>query len=305
MPWTRPLALAAAACLLTSCSGRKDAAEGGAPPAAAVRTADPRPARSPTPSAALPPYQRHADLATAVLALLEPTTRVIGFGELHARRDRPGVPSPLPRFTAEILPALAARSGHLVLETWTVDDGCGPVAAAASASVLKAVRRPERTQDELGELVAAASARRLPTSAMRVTCDDYRALSAGGDDALLYMMELTTRELTRLAETALRAPRPGLTLIYGGAIHNDLYPTSGLEDWSYAAAVDRAAEHAYLEIDLITPELAEADPATARQPWAPLLAGRADLVSFRRGERSYVIVLPRTPPSATPPGAPP
>jgi hypothetical protein len=252
----------------------------------------------------LPPHREHDTLAEAIAELVPPRTRLLGLGELHARVDRPNAPSTLVRFTEELLPALPARTSDLILETWAVDGRCGKIAAAATASLQAATRRPESTQSELGILAGRSRGRGLRSHSMRVTCDDYKAMAAGGDDAIVHMLDLTTSELTRLAVTYLRraaanAPvasviaEPPLIVIYGGALHNDRFPTAGLASWSYAPSVEADSERTYVEVDLITPELAEDDPALASEPWAPLLGVSSHVVTYQRGERSYVVVLPR------------
>jgi hypothetical protein len=259
----------------------------------------------------LPPHREHDTLAAAVASLITPKTRLLGLGELHARVDRPDAPSTLVRFTEELLPALPSRTSDLILETWTVDDRCGKGAAATTASLQAATRRPEATRSELGILFVRSRGRGLRSHPMRVTCDDYKAMAAGGDDAIVHMLDLTTSELTRLAVTYLRraaatAPaasliaEPPLIVVYGGALHNDRFPAAGLASWSYAPAVEADSERTYLEVDLITPELAEDDAALLAQPWAPLLGASSRVVTYERGERSYVVILP----SATEPPPP-
>jgi len=60
--------------------------------------------------------------------------------------------------------------------------------------------------------------------------------------------------------------------------------------------IDLATDGKYVEIDLIVPEFAEADQVTREQPWFPLvLAAKQALLVYERGERSFVVILPRTP----------
>lgn len=292
-----PLTVLAAVALASACRREEAAAaaklaEGSARPAAKAR-------------ARLPAHTEHATLAEAVLAVLTPRTRIVGLGELHSRVDRPHAPSTLVRFTEEILPALPARTSDLILETWTVDGRCGKEAAKTTAQLQAATKRPEATQSELGILFDRSRGRGLRAHGMRVTCDDYRAMAGGGDDAIVHMLDLTTAELTRLSVAYLRraaaqesAPasviaEPSLVVVYGGALHNDRFPAAGLSSWSYAPAVEADSERTYVEIDLITPELADGDPQLAVQPWAPLLGASSRVLTYQRGERSFVIVLPR------------
>ena len=302
-----PAARWCAALLLLSCcreSGRaKPLAQAAAhtdQPAAAAAAGAP-PTEEPVADGALLPV--YDDLGAALTALAPPGTRVLGLGELHARTDRPAATSALARFTAEGLPALAPRMAHLVLETWAVTGDCGEVAARATAAVAAQVRRPRTTQRELGALVARSQALRVAAHAMTVRCEDYQVMAKGDDAAIAHLLDLTTSELGRLGAALVArttAQRP-LVVIYGGAMHNDREPQPGLEPWSYAAAVEAASEHTFVEVDLVVPELGLADPTTMRQPWAHLLGKSPKVVAVRRGERAYTLLLPAS--SATPPHA--
>lgn len=252
---------------------------------------------------ALPAHRVYPALAAAIAATVPPDTRVVGFGELHARSDRAQVTSALARFTAA-LPAFADRVSDLVVETWIVDPKCGKQAAVATAKVEREVRRPAATKSEIALLADAARAAKIQPHAMTLACKDYEALAPKqGDADPVAMLTLTTKELQRIAISAVRhrdrdpAHRPWIAL-YGGALHNDRFPGAGVAEWSYAESVDLATDGHYLEIDLIVPELAEADAVSREQPWFPLVvAAAADRVLvWQRGERSFVMILPRTPP---------
>ena len=246
----------------------------------------------------------YADLASAIIATVPAGTRAVGFGELHARVDRASVPSALVAFTAA-LPALAPRVSDLVVETWVVDPGCGAAAQHTTAALETAVKRPPATKTEVAVLGDAARAGGIQPRAMALTCADYDALAPGsGDPDPVAMLTITTRELARVARAALSQPttlagspaRPWVAL-YGGALHNDRFPAAGVEEWSYAAQLDAATAGHFVEIDLVVPAFAAADPASQTQPWFALV-GASDLppdriLVWRRGERSYVMLLPQ------------
>jgi hypothetical protein len=246
----------------------------------------------------------YADLATALHAIVPAGARVIGFGELHARTDRAQVKSALARFTSDALPAIGDQLSDLIVETWVVDPKCGKAAEEATAKVSISTRRPLETHSEIAELAQAARARGIQPLAMTVTCDDYARIAPQGKDVdFEAMLTLTTRELTRLAIDALAhrdaepTHRPWIAL-YGGALHNDRFPAKGVEDWSYAAKVDAAAHGHFVEVDLIVPELAEDDPVSQKEPWFPLVrSADARVHAWKRGDRSFVLVLPRTAPA--------
>lgn len=114
------------------------------------------------------------------------------------------------------------------------------------------------------------------------------------------MLTLTTRELSRITASAVAhrdrdpAHRP-LIVVYGGALHNDRFPEPSVAEWSYAPAIDAVTHDHFVEIDLIIPALAAADPASQRQPWFPLTQTTdttAPIAVWQRGDRSFVVVLP-------------
>jgi hypothetical protein len=243
----------------------------------------------------------YRDLPAALAAILPSDARVIGFGELHARTDREQVRSALDHFTHEALPGLADRTSDLVIETWVQDQRCGSAAAEASTHIETTMKRPVETKSEIAELANAARAKNIQPHAMTITCDDYAVVAPPGKEVdAVAMLALTTRELARLAVGSVKLrdkqsePRPWV-LLYGGALHNDRFPEPGTEEWSYAAAVDKETGNKFVEVDLIVPELATGDAASMRQPWYPLVEHADTAVHvWRRGERSFVVVLPRT-----------
>ena len=286
---------------LAVCACNKDAP---APSRAPVDPAERSPQRITEGSAAAAP-PAYPDLAAALIATIPGDARVIGFGELHARLDRPAAASTLAAFT-RALPALADRLSDLVIETWLVDPGCGQPAVQATSRIEAAVERPAATRSEIGALIGAARAARVEPHAMKLGCADYKAVApAGGEVNTEAMLSLTTRELRRIVTSAVthrdREPghRPWIA-VYGGALHNDRFPDAGIADWSYAADADRATGGHFVEIDLVVPELAADRPSARREPWFPLAGAPRDparpVVVWTRGERSFVVLLPPSPP---------
>jgi hypothetical protein len=271
------------------------------PPSTAPKKPNPlQPAPLPGPDAPiLPSHRVYPGLAEALLETVPADARVIGVGELHARVDRQPAQTSLGAFTAA-LPRFADRVSDLVIETWIVDPKCGKTATEATKRVETTVKRPEATKSEIAILADTARAAKIQPHAMTLSCKDYETVApkSGNVDAEA-MLTLTTRELTRIATSAVlyrdKQPehRPWIVL-YGGALHNDRIPDPTLAEWSYAAAVDKATNNHFVEIDIIVPELAEADEASQKQPWFPLVADAKQVTVWERGERSYVIILPRS-----------
>jgi hypothetical protein len=243
----------------------------------------------------------YPDLAAALTAIVPADARVIGFGEMHSRTDRAQVKSALARFTGDGLPSIADKLSDLIVETWIVDPKCGQAAKTATAKVEITVRRPQETKSEIAQLAEAARAAKVQPHAMKLSCADYEKVAPAGKDVLPdVMLGLITKELGRISEEAFhhrnKDPnhRPWIAL-YGGSLHNDRFPKEGVEDWSYAPKVDVMTAGKFVEIDLIVPELAENDAGSQSAPWLPLAKSTDDKVKvWKRGERSYVVVFPRT-----------
>jgi hypothetical protein len=294
---------------LAVCACSKDAAapklasQGGAAAAGTASNAPVAGTASNAPVAAVPAHQAYKNLGAALDAIIPTDARVVGFGELHARTDRARVASSLASFT-RALPVIADKLSDLVLETWMVDPSCGTPAVQATAKVETTMKRPEETKSEIAELAAAARAAKIQPHAMTLTCADYAAMTPADHEVdPVAMLTLTTRELTRIATSAVvhrdKEPshRPWIA-VYGGALHNDRFPEAAVAEWSYAAEVDRVTGGHFIEIDVIVPELAEADPLMQRQPWLPLARAARDpaapVLVWKRGERSFVVILPPT-----------
>jgi hypothetical protein len=250
-------------------------------------------------AAPLPDHQTYKDLGAALVAIIPADARVVGFGELHARTDRAKVRSSLAAFTAA-LPQFADKLSDLVIETWLVDPKCGKPAAQATQKIETTVKRPEETKSEIALLADAARAAKIQPHAMTLTCTDYVAIAPANHDVdPVAVLTLTTRELKRIATSAVihrdKEPnhRPWIG-VYGGALHNDRFPDTSVAEWSYAAEVDRVSHDHFVEVDIIVPELAEADPTQQKQPWYPLVATAHEVTVWKRGERSFVVLLPRS-----------
>ncbi len=253
--------------------------------------------------AAVYPPNTYADLASALAAIIPADARVIGFGELHARVDRAQVRSALSHFT-DALPSFGDKVSDLIVETFVVDPNCGKTAQKATKQMETEVKRPVETKSEITLLADAARGKKIQPHAMTLTCADYKTLVPKNEVDPLAMLTITTRELRRIAASAVafrdKDPehRPWIA-VYGGALHNDRFPDAAVKDWSYAAAIDELTKDHFVEIDLIVPELAAADAKSQKQPWFSLVESAGDrLQVFERNQRSFVVILAKSPPPA-------
>lgn len=257
-------------------------------------------ARAPLPDRPLG-AARYPSVTDAVAVALTDQPAVVAFGEYHQTEATKGIPSALRRFTEQILPVFAGRFSHLVVETWMTTGRCGDVERAVTRDVQKTTERPAATENEIETALRAAKSRGVTPRILSVTCADYEAMRPSGGsvdyDRALRVTEhaLEVAALTAWADSRARAT-PLTVAIYGGALHNDVYPQAELRPYTFASKLMAATLGHYVEIDLMVPEYARANPGLRAERWwsTYLRTRRADgtTVMIRRGPRSFVIVFP-------------
>lgn len=280
--------------LLVGCGGDKKASDAAAAKRPAAVTFDALPVAIPT-----PPYSVHGDLGAAFTHIMRDRPRVLGVGELHVRTDKGPTQSALSRFSAEAMPALGPQVSDLVIETWIVDPAC-KIGGAATQRVETAMKRPESTKHEIGGLIGIIKQNGIKAHVMRLTCDDLAAVAPPEGVDAEKLLGVVTRELGRVSRSAVRyrderaEPRP-LIVVYGGALHNDLYPYKSTAQWSYAPALDEATGGRFVEVDLYLPELVEGQALYEAEAWYPLLAKAPPdkILLIERAPHSWLAILPR------------
>jgi hypothetical protein len=267
-------------------------------------------ARAPPP----PRVPPHAVACPSASAALEPFLRdaagVVAFGEIHQDRRGPQTRSSLARFTDDVLPALAARASHLIVETWATTGACGAVEARVTDDVARTTERPAATETEIVRVLRRAKELGVAPHVLSVSCDEYASLVGGPatrvDGAAApvdydRLLTLTRRHLARAIEQALALPRaPGrpLVLVYGGALHNDLYPEPALAAYAFGPSIYALTRGDYREVDLVVPELAARLPAMRAEPWYAAWRRRAPsdptaTWAIARSPASVIVVFPR------------
>lgn len=235
------------------------------------------------------------DTASAIAMILaeNPTPRVYAIGEYHQSRSAIAQTSPLARFTREIISLLEPHAHHLVVEAW-LDQGCASSKQLAH-DVAAATGRPAATAMEMLRLVDHGKRLGMVMHPLPMTCIEHDAVldPHGGVDFLLLLELITDKLYETTLELVTRDPEHAV-IVYGGALHNDLYPRWPLDTLSYAKPLARVLGGHVLEIDLVVPEIV-ADMSLVRdEPWFPLL-GRASpsrVIVWERGPSSYVVILP-------------
>jgi hypothetical protein len=236
--------------------------------------------------------------AGAMHAFLDHATGVVAFGELHQTEKTAGVRSSIARFTDEILPVVAPRAAHLIVETWISTGRCGETEKKVTADVARTTERPAETENEIVRLLRRAKELGVAPHVLDVDCHAYQTLmGAGGAVDYDRLLTLTGQHLGRAIEQALALPRPAerpLVLVYGGALHNDLAPNPALASYSFGPAIDVLTQGNYREVDLYVPELVDTMPALRAErwyaAWRPVRA-QSGVTLVRRRPRSAVLLF--------------
>lgn len=239
-------------------------------------------------------YRQFGDTSSAVAAVLAEAgpAKVYAVGEYHPVRAHPQGTTPLARFTSEIIDQMMPRARHLVVEAWT-DTGCIGAADRAQAQVAQAIGRPPAQATDIEALVMKSAKHRLATHGLAMTCIERGSLlDAMGRVDFLRLLELVTEKLQLTAKALVSDERA--VIVYGGALHNDLYPRWPLGPLSYAEPLQRDLRGGVVEIDLIVPEVVAPLPMIRGERWFPLLGRAAPgrVLVWERGPGSYVMILP-------------
>jgi hypothetical protein len=242
------------------------------------------------------PHREYRTARDAVAAILadETSVKVYAIGEYHPTRAAVARQSPLARFTGEIVQLLEPRAQHLIVEAW-LDDTCrSRDAEAIQMQVLRVTNRTPTQASDLQALIATSQGMQMHTQGLPMTCIEHSSVLDGrGRVDFLRLLLLVTEKLGDAARALISQGRD--VIVYGGALHNDLYPQWPLEELSYAKLLDDdLGGGAVLEIDLVVPEIVAPMAMVRREPWFPLLGRAAPdrVVVWARGPGSYVVILP-------------
>jgi hypothetical protein len=265
-----------------------------------------------------PTIEHFATAAEALRQVLAIPARVIAFGEYHQTTETTEIRSSLARFTDELLPQVAKLATDLVVETWVADGRCGKQEDKVVEEVQTTTERPPATENEIVTLLKRTQAAGVAPHILMMSCKDYASVtSKDGDTDFVKMLTLTRQRLQSEVSRWLGAPEPvaskgaRMVAVYGGALHNDLYPAPSHRFFAFGRALFAKTKGQYLEVDLFVPEYILTDKGMVAEPWFASFKDSVkagDALLIRRSERSHIIVFPLTarpaPPSGSPPLAP-
>jgi len=295
--------------LLAACGGRAAAPEPAHAPAvaAAQPAAGLAPASASAAPVSSPPAFRDcgsgckafADAETAFDHVLLENPRILAIGEAHAQNTGPKLASSTRRFMDGLLPRLSPRAADLVIELWVANGSCGKVEQKVQKQQ-EAVTAPQAAtnQNEFMELGHRAKALGIMPHALVPSCEQYQKIAGAGaadiEEMLRMIKTVTARDVTDLLTK--RGPER-LVVAYGGAMHNDLMPRPGREDFSFGPELARASSERYVELDLVVPEQIKDTETWRALPWySQYSAEKADTGAYLLSwaPHAYALVFPKT-----------
>jgi hypothetical protein len=235
--------------------------------------------------------------------VLQSNPRVLAIGEAHAQDSTPGIPSSTRRFAEQLLPKLAGRSKHIVIELLLANCKQQTVAQVKQQQAPVTEHQAKTNQSEFVTLGKVAERLGIEPQGLMPDCPEYEAVVNAGEDGVARLLSLVAAQTAKEVEALLAPPDApsDLILTYGGALHNDLNPRPGQEAWSFGPRLAAATQNRYLELDLIVPEFVKDTEAWRNLPWYAAfdrehLSNEALL--FRPAPNSFVLIFPKTEPGA-------
>lgn len=242
----------------------------------------------------------------AILAKEKPL--VLAIGEAHAQKGAT-VDSSTKRFTDELLTVVQGKTSDLVVEAMMPPQGCKPQVEQVREKQ-KAATAPQAQTNQSEYVTLGTEARKhgIVPDLLRPSCADLDAIEKAGDDAigasLSTIARLTVGQVDKLLARNEKLQQDKMVIAYGGALHNDLAPGKGREDWSYAARLVERTKGRYVEVDLFVPDFIRDDETWRKFEWRAHYdpAAHPDrAVVFHPRDHGYVVILPHKAGSAAPP----
>jgi hypothetical protein len=248
--------------------------------------------------------RRFATAAQAFRYLLRAEPLAVGIGEAHAPPGVDQIRGSARRFGEELLPLLAGRASHLIVELLSPNPSCQETTREVRETHRPVTESQSRNnQDDYVALGHRAKALRIEPFVLSPSCEEYRVIASAGDDAISQTLTTIATLTSRMVRAALIKNRSlgeaRVVLAYGGALHNDVTPQASRASWSYGPDLSTFTRGRYLEVDLIVPEFIKDNDVWRALPWyehfKPELYPDASVV-MRWGPQSYVLFFPRSSP---------
>jgi hypothetical protein len=242
--------------------------------------------------------QAFATPEAAFESVLSRSPRVLAVGEAHAQQGSSNVRSSTRRFAEELLPLLSGKSKHIVIELLVAN--CKPETVTGVARTQEPVTKPQAPTNQAEFLKLGKYAQRLgiEPQALAPACADYDAVIAAGNADIGRLLTLVAQQTEKSVEALLaQSDSSDILLTYGGALHNDLYPRPGQEDWSFGPGLARASSGRYVELDLIVPEFVRDNEAWRNLPWFAAFDREhpsRETLLYEPAPNSFALIFPKS-----------
>jgi hypothetical protein len=236
--------------------------------------------------------------------VLESEPRVLAVGEAHAQAGTPGIASSTRRFAEQLLPKLAGKAKHLVIELLLANCERQTTEAVKEQQAAVTEHQAKSNQNEFVTLGKVAQRLGIEPQGLTPDCPEYEAVAAAGESGIARLLTVSADQSAQDVETLLtKTPDDEPLVIYGGALHNDLNPRPGQESWSFGPRLATATRNRYLELDLIVPEFVKDSEAWRNLPWFAAFDREhlsSETLLYQPAPHSFVLIFPKTERSLTP-----
>ena len=231
--------------------------------------------------------------------VLQTAPRVLAIGEAHAQEGTPGIHSSTRRFAEQLLPMLAGKSKHIVIELLVAHCKQATVSGVAKQQAPVTEHQAKGNQNEFLALGKVAQRLGIEPEPLSPDCAEYESVIAAGDDGVARLLGLVADTTSRAVEALLAKPDTAaeILLTYGGALHNDLYPRPGQEAWSFGPKLAANTGGRYVELDLIVPEFVKDNEAWRNLPWFQAFDREHlsdEALLYRPNPSSFALIFPKT-----------
>jgi hypothetical protein len=296
-PATHPVNAASAPPRTTSTTVASAAPRASSAAPTVVSSAEPAPV-PPHPCGALD-CLAFATAGAAFDYVLQSNPRVLAVGEAHAQDDTPGIRSSTRRFAEQLLPKLAGKAKHIVIELLLAKCKQETVQEVKKQQAPVTEHQAKTNQNEFVTLGKVAQSYGIEPEGLTPDCPEYETIVAAGQDAIPRLLTLVADQTTKEVEALLAKPEASADLIltYGGALHNDLYPRAGQEAWSFGPRLAADTQNRYVELDLIVPEFVKDTEAWRNLPWFSAFDREhlsSETLLYRPAPGSFALIFPKT-----------
>lgn len=231
--------------------------------------------------------------------VLQSKPRILAIGEAHAQRGTPGIHSSTRRFAEQLLPLLAGKAKHIVIELLLANCSSKTVERTHQTQAPVTEQQAKSNQNEFLTLGKVAQRLGIEPQALAPACSEYDSANAAGEDAVARLLTLVARQTQSSVEALLAKPETSgePIVVYGGALHNDLVPRPGQESWSFGPQLSTASGGRYVELDLIVPEFVKDTEAWRALPWFRAFDREhlsRETLLYRPAANSYALIFPKT-----------